>query len=196
MAGGGAARSTRRACFPGPLSVFVECRRRVHLPRGGTCAPSAPPEYVAIALPHRLEPSLGVAMSQWNLLWEAAQFRRYIDTGDLPPQLAKVAGQGDVNVVFVPRTSSRYYEYAPLFHLLSRSVVERHGLPLRERGQWPFLADWVDPDGYMPVDFADRLSRAWGGVVWRHLMPGSARVFPTRIRSGCWRTISTSGFPR
>jgi len=134
----------------------------------------APPEYVSVVLAHRLEPRLAVAMSQWNLMWEAAQFRRYLDTGALPPQLERVAAQGDVNVVFVPRTSSRYYEYAPLFHLLPRAVVERHGLPLRERGQWPFLADWVDPDGYMPADFAPRLSRAWGSVVWRHLMPGSA----------------------
>jgi len=40
-----------------------------------------------------------------------------------------------VNVAFVPRTASRYYEYAPLFHLLPRSTVERHGLPLLRGGQ-------------------------------------------------------------
>jgi len=88
--------------------------------------------------------------------------------------LRKVADQGDVNVVFVPRTATRYYEYSPLFHLLSRSQAERHGLPLLRAGQWPFLAEagqQVDRD--LTADFQARLSRAWASAVWRHLIPGS-----------------------
>ncbi|MBW4717397.1 hypothetical protein [Saccharothrix obliqua] len=36
----------------------------------------------------------------------------------------------DVNVTFVPRTRARYFEYAPLFHLLSKRVPDMFGLPL------------------------------------------------------------------
>ncbi|MFD4295080.1 sigma-70 family RNA polymerase sigma factor [Rhodococcus sp. NPDC058505] len=135
-----------------------------------------PPEYVTVPLPAwSAEPRLEVAISEWNMMWEAAQFRRRIAGagGDLPPELERVADRGDINVVFVPRTRTRYHEYSPLFHLLPRRTVERHGLPMRARGQWPFLADWVSPDLYLPTDFADRLSRAWAGTVWRHLMPAS-----------------------
>ncbi|WP_345341511.1 hypothetical protein [Rhodococcus olei] len=130
-----------------------------------------PPEYVTVPLtwrsgePHHLE----AAVAEWNMLWEAAQFRRRIAAAgdDLPPALERVADRGDINVVFVPRTRTRYHEYSPLFHLLPRGTVERHGLPLRARGQWPFLADWISPDRYLPSDFEARLSRAWAGTVWR-----------------------------
>ena len=54
---------------------------------------------------------------------------------ELPLPLREIADRGDVNVVFVPKTASRYYEYAPLFHLLPRSTVERYGLPLLRSGQ-------------------------------------------------------------
>jgi hypothetical protein len=61
------------------------------------------------------------AIAKWNLLWESAQFRRrYFDEDELPPEVGEIADRGDVNVVFVPRTATGYYEYAPLCHLLSR----------------------------------------------------------------------------
>lgn len=133
------------------------------------------PEYVTVALPRSGFTELRVAITEWNVLWEAAQFRRRLfDEGELPAQLRKVADSGDVNVVFVPRTRTRYYEYAPLFHLLSRATADRHGLPLLRCGQWPFFADLEDIDRYLPADFENRLSSAWSDVVWRHLMPGSA----------------------
>jgi hypothetical protein len=116
--------------------------------------------------------ALAVAISKWNLLWEPAQFRRrFFDDEELPPRLRKIADQGDVNVVFVPRTRSRYHEYAPLFHLLPRAALQRHGLPLLKGGQWPFTSEYTEVDRYLPTDFQDRLARAWAGTVWRHLMP-------------------------
>jgi hypothetical protein len=38
-------------------------------------------------------------------------------------------------------------------------------------GQWPFATQLADVDRRLPRDFAARLSRAWAGVMWRHLMP-------------------------
>ena len=135
----------------------------------------ARPEYVSVPLRAGLwdetSMALSVAISKWNLLWEAAQFRRrFFGDEELPPPLYKVADQGDANVVFVPRTGSRYHEYAPLFHLLPRAALERHGLPLLARGQWPFLTEPEDIDDFLPADFQGRLARAWAGTVWRHLM--------------------------
>jgi len=130
----------------------------------------ARPEYVTVPLRPGIwddaNLALSVAISKWNLLCEAAQFRRrFFDDEELPPALYKIADQGDVNVVFVPRTQSRYHEYAPLFHLLPRTALQRHGLPLLRRGQWPFTCEYAEVDQYLPTDFQDRLARAWAGTV-------------------------------
>jgi hypothetical protein len=133
-----------------------------------------PAEYVTIKISTFGRDALAVHIAQWNLLWEAAQFRRrFFDEDDLPKELAAVADRGDLNVVFVPRTPTRYHEYAPLYHLLPRGTAERHGLPLLRRGLWPFLAEHTPVDDHLPVDFEARLSRAWADVIWRHLVPGS-----------------------
>lgn len=133
----------------------------------------APPEYVTLPLEGGIsDPEHQVAVAKWNLLWESAQFRRrYFDDDALPPHVAEIADQGDVNVTFVPRTAARYYEYAPLYHLLSRSQAERHGLPLIRTGIWPYTAGIEHQ--YLPADFGARLGRAWASAVWRHLSPGS-----------------------
>ncbi|WP_242412344.1 hypothetical protein [Mycobacterium marinum] len=47
-------------------------------------------------------------------------------------------------------------------------------------GQWPFWAELTNPDPYLPVDFSQRLSRAWGSTIWRHLMPGSPQIAFTK----------------
>ncbi|RXZ51931.1 sigma-70 family RNA polymerase sigma factor [Agromyces binzhouensis] len=130
------------------------------------------PEYVTIRSDGSLE-TVGM-IAQWNLPWEAGQFRRrYFDEDDFTPQLRRIASLGDVNVTLVPRTRSRYWEYAPLVHLLPRATLERFGLPLLRAGQWPFLADSGGIDRYLPEDFEQRLSRAWASVVWPHLVSGS-----------------------
>jgi hypothetical protein len=136
-----------------------------------------PPIYVTLTElvhPCLAGPGAAVAVAEWNMLWEAAQYRRrFFDLGELPAQMARIADLGDVNVVFVPRTRSRYPEYAPLLHLLPRRVLLRFGLPLLRGGQWPFMADFAEIDAFLPADLADRLGRAWAWAVWPHLVSGS-----------------------
>ncbi len=73
------------------------------------------PECVTVPLPGRgtQDAGLFVAIAERNLLWEAAQFRRRFFAEDqIPAELREIADRGDVNVVFVPRTASRYYDCA------------------------------------------------------------------------------------
>jgi hypothetical protein len=117
---------------------------------------------------------LDLAVAMWNMQWEAAQFRRWVfDEDELPAPIAKLADQGDINLMFVPRTRSRYFEHTPLFHLLPAATLKRHGLPMLRPGRWPFQMDTQQPDRHLPVDFESRLSRAWASTVWRHLFPTS-----------------------
>lgn len=133
-----------------------------------------PPEYVALSLPNTSDLALVGAISRWNMLWESAQFRRRFFTMDeLPEPMAQIADLGDTNVTFVPRTQSRYFEYAPLLHLLPKRVLDMFGLPTLRAGQWPFLADYAGIDTFMPPDLDARLARAWAWTVWPHLMSGS-----------------------
>ena len=132
-----------------------------------------PTEYVSLQMTHGgLE--LSVAVSQWNLAWEAGQFRRrFFDEDELPKPLARLADLGDVNISIVPKTRSRYFEYEPLAHLLPRSTLERFGIPFLRAGTWPFITDHGEIDRYLPVDFEERLSRAWAATVWPYLNSGS-----------------------
>lgn len=130
-------------------------------------------EYAALPMPRNDTKTL-VAVAQWNMLWEAAQYRRrFFDVDDLPEPMAAIAELGDVNVTFVPRSATRYFEYAPLLHLLPARVLKMFGLPTLRGGQWPFLADHSGIDDFLPADFEQRLSRAWAWVVWPHLISGS-----------------------
>jgi hypothetical protein len=154
------------------------------------------PEYVGVPMPSsttdlETRGARIFAVARWNALWEAAQFRRRFfhddtdtDADDfalLPPDLARIADLGDNNIVFIPRTQTRYYDYAPLFHLLPRATLDRFGLPMLSGGQWPFwAAELANPDLYLPVDFSQRLSRAWAATIWRHLMPGSPQIAFTK----------------
>lgn len=133
-----------------------------------------PVEYVTVPMANLAwtgeENRLFVATTKWNMQWEAAQYRRRIfDEKDLPSPIRELADRGDINISLVPRTRSRYFEYAPLFHLIPRAVLERNGLPLLQAGQWPFLSDIQQPDDYLPADFDRRLERAWASVVWGHI---------------------------
>jgi hypothetical protein len=136
-------------------------------------------EYLTVSLPPRqasddMAIKREVAIAKWNTLWEAGQFRRrFFDEEELSPDLSKIVDRGDLNIIFIPRTSSRYYEYAPLYHLLTRSTCERFGLPLLTGGQWPFVIKSADVCKYLPTDFEQRLSRAWASTVWRQLNSGS-----------------------
>jgi hypothetical protein len=132
------------------------------------------PEFVTVPRDDMNTVAGQLAVAKWNMVWEAAQFRRrFFDDDELPSPFAEIADSGDVNVVFVPRTETRYFEYAPMFHLLSRRTAERFGLPLLHAAQWPFVMRHADVDRYLPADFADRLARGWASAVWRHLVSGS-----------------------
>ena len=134
----------------------------------------APAEYVTIPIATAgrtaQDRDLDLAVAKWNMQWEAAQYRRLMfDEEELPSPVRELAERGEFNVMFVPRTRSRYFEHAPLFHLLPKAVLERHGLPLIRRGLWPFTMDTAGPDRYLPEDFDARLARAWASTVWGHL---------------------------
>lgn len=142
---------------------------------GGVIRPVEPelPDYVAIDMDH---PDLEMAglVGRWNMLWEAGQFRRrFFDEDEMPASIAKLADLGDINMILVPRTTSRYFEHASLYHLLTKSTLDRFGLPLLRRGQWPFLADHSDVGRFLAPDFGERLAKAWAWTVWPHLNSGS-----------------------
>lgn len=131
------------------------------------------PDYVAIKMDHH-DLEMGGMVSRWNMLWEAGQFRRrFFSEDEMPEAIAKLADLGDVNTILVPRTSSRYFEYAPLYHLLTKSTIDRFGLPLLRGGQWPFLADFGNLGRFVAPDFGERLAKAWAWTVWPHLNSGS-----------------------
>jgi hypothetical protein len=81
-----------------------------------------PPEYVTLPLKGGVSDAGHlVAVAKWNLLRESVQFRRrYFDDDELPPEVAQIADQGDVNVTFVPRTATRTTN-------TRRSITSCHG---------------------------------------------------------------------
>lgn len=131
------------------------------------------PDYVAIDMEDR-DVKLNNDVALWNTVWEAAQFRRrFFHEDELPELLKRIADMGDINTILVPRTTSRYFEYAPLYHLMTKDTLERFGLPLLRRGQWPFMVDLSGIDRFLPDDFGQRLTNAWAWTVWPRLNSGS-----------------------
>src|SRR5664279_5530349 len=64
-----------------------------------------PAEYVTMRIPGHHSSKWVVAVAHWNLLWEAAQYRRrMLDEDELPRSLARIADLGDYNITLVPRT--------------------------------------------------------------------------------------------
>ncbi|WP_322769057.1 hypothetical protein [Frankia sp. Cr1] len=141
---------------------------------------SAPPEFVTLTMLHASGLDLVAAVGQWNMLWEAAQFRRrFFDLDELPEPMAAIVDLGDVNITFVPRTRSRYFEYAPLLHILPKRVVDRFGLPTLRGGQWPFLADYAGVRGpARPRVGGDGVAAPCVGL-------DDGRVFGRSIRARC-----------
>ncbi|MDR3359375.1 MAG: hypothetical protein LBO20_01700 [Bifidobacteriaceae bacterium] len=131
-----------------------------------------PPEYVTLPIVDDFRSLVSIA--EWNMLWEAAQYRRRVfDESRLAPAVTRIADQGDVNIVIVPRSRSRYFEYEMLFHMLPKATLTRFGLPLMRCGEWPYLASSGDPDCYLPADFEAKLADAWASRIWPHLISGS-----------------------
>lgn len=134
-----------------------------------------PVEYVYVPMDRRRRHEGVGRIALWNSAWEAAQLRNRIKpfVRELPREIRPIVRlREDINITFVPRwTAQRYNAYAPLFHLLSRKLLERFGLPLITTGFWPSLFEPIR--GPLPSDFDDRLARAFAAHVWRHLSPGS-----------------------
>lgn len=134
--------------------------------------PRLPTEYIYVPAEsaRKLYP-----LSMWNLNWESAQVRGRLRglVMSLPKELRPIVKlRDDINVTFVPREPGhRYQAYAPLYHLLPRRTVERHGLPLIPSGVWPSM--FVSERRVIPSDFDDRLARAFAAHIWPHLCSGS-----------------------
>lgn len=142
---------------------------------GGVIRPvqPEPPDYVAIRMDYS-DLEIAGMVGRWNMLWEAGQFRRrFFSEDEMPAPIAKLADIGDINMILVPRTESRYFEYEPLYHLLAKPTLDRFGLPLLRRGHWPFLADYSNVDRFLAPNFGERLAKAWAWTVWPHLNSGS-----------------------
>lgn len=108
-----------------------------------------------------------VFVTQWNNVWEAGTNRRHMfDEEDVPPELKWVLDQ-EADIRLVPRgRKHRYDAYAPLYHLLPRSVLERFGLPLLRRGIWPHYKQFGRRSWLLPRDFDERLERAFSYHLW------------------------------
>lgn len=132
--------------------------------------------YVPSSLPNKWEePRLteSVFITEWNSMWEAGQLRHETLGGELPRRLRWLRDYQEQNIFLLPRSWHRYYAYAVLFHMVPRSVLERHDLPLLRRGLWPHFNENHWRESVIPRDFDKRLANAFADVVWNHLVPGS-----------------------
>jgi hypothetical protein len=68
-------------------------------------------------------------------------------------------------------TATKYSAYAPLYHMLPKKLLDRHGLPALRRPLWPMTGRWMEE--LMPADFQARLCRAFAEHIWKHINSGS-----------------------
>jgi|KBSSwiStaDraftv2_1062776.scaffolds.fasta_scaffold166540_2 hypothetical protein len=105
-------------------------------------------------------------VARWNALWESAQFRRpfFHDGTDsdnrLPADPARIVEIGDRNRVFIPRTETRYYDYAPPSTCSPARLSTDSGCQCCAAGSGRSGRSRRTADPSLPADFADRLSRA------------------------------------
>jgi hypothetical protein len=112
------------------------------------------------------EIKLLLAISQWNLCWEAAQQRIEIFNKDLPDRLKWLRRYSSENIYLLPRSKlHRYNSHAVLFHMLPADVLLKYGLPTLKKGFWPHIREDLWHEAMLPSDFDDRLSRAFAHVV-------------------------------
>ncbi len=127
------------------------------------------------------------ALASWNYLWESAQYRREVFNSsafskDLPSDFtALINSLPETNIWLIADDQKRYEAYAPLFHLLPKRLLDRHGLPALKRPLWPNNgAAWWKRE-HIPIDFTRRLSRAFAEHVWGYVDSGSGlRSFTSR----------------
>ena len=131
-------------------------------------------------------------LASWNQLWEAAQYRKEATSrdgfrSDYPDFAKWVDNLPQANIYLFPETKSMYDVYGPLYHVLPKRILDRHGIPALMRSIWPNNGvGWNDE--IMPPDFAQRLSNAFAEHVWHHIDTGSginafSRSDPLRLLS-------------
>ncbi|MDH4207508.1 MAG: sigma-70 family RNA polymerase sigma factor, partial [Anaerolineae bacterium] len=143
-------------------------------------AEKKPPEYVYVKIPTALgasdsaQISTLLAVSKWNLAWEAGHLRHEAFADELPPGLTWLDRFAEHNIYLVPRHPwHRYDAYAPMYHLLSHETLTRFGLPTLRRGVWPGYQYMSIVDAVLPRDVDTRLSEAFAHHVWPLLNPRS-----------------------
>lgn len=134
-----------------------------------------PPECVYLPVgssgSHDLETH--VAMAEWNRAWMSGHLRHDVLGATLPKPLKWLKHHPETNFYLLPRTRERYFEFAPLYHMLPFKVLQRFGLPLLKRGIWPYSIGAHIPSP-LPSDFHARLQQAFAFHIWRHIDRGSA----------------------
>lgn len=144
-----------------------------------------PIEYVRVPL-HRPGPAASDAemkayyevanfIAEWNYAWEAGHLRPDM-LQRIPDPLRWLPPNPEVNLCLVTDIGQRsgYDIYQPLYHLLPRDVLTKHGLPLLKQGHWPFSVPDVWADHILPSDADQRLAQAFAAHVWSHLTRGSS----------------------
>jgi hypothetical protein len=137
----------------------------------------APPEVVFVPVEDKRRVDLVGVIASWNNLWEASQFRGELFKSsryeDMAPEFVNfLRNLPQANIYLVPDTP--YDAYAPLFHLLPKSLLDRHGLPAVNRPLWPSNG-CRSYDEILPRDFSRRIGNALSDHLWPYLCSGSRR---------------------
>lgn len=116
-------------------------------------------------------------LGSWNFLWEAAQhrkeaFRHIRSAGHHSKLAAWIDSLPDANIYLIAETKCKYGAYSPLYHLLPKVVLDRHGLPAMKRPIWPTNLSYWHDQIFQP-DFVSRLGRAFAEHIWPYLDSGS-----------------------
>lgn len=143
----------------------------------------ARPEFLFLPSPKRgmKNPSVtefaGV-MGQWNIAWEAGQLRSRVvfsskERRKIFKALPALSSTHDRNVYLLPGTAKRFDAYLPLYSLLPLHIL---GLPAIRKMIWPTIAPMnsynIEP--FLPIDFRDRLSKAFASHIWPFIEGGSS----------------------
>lgn len=133
------------------------------------------PEFIYVDVEPKIKRELGkiVAITDWNIAWEAGHLR-YDFIGDrLPKELSWLEDYEDHNLYLLPKYSyHRYPIYTALFHLIPHEKLTYFDLPLIRQGIWPHSFPW-NAGNFLPRDFDSRLGRAFASHIWPFLNSGS-----------------------
>lgn len=137
-----------------------------------------PPEVVFLPTRNTNRLEITGVLASWNHFWEAGQYRKEIFKTDcfldgLPELIEWVENLPEANIYLVADSKTKFDAYSPLYHLLPKRLLDRHGLPALKRGLWPRNMAGAWTDEILPTDFPQRLSRALAEHVWSYLESGS-----------------------